>query len=86
MRIETKGVHVGEGLGKTQNGDVVVPIHTASTFARRKVDNRRMDMSTLALGILLGTFSRSALPRSRTGPGGLASHLALPPRRPPFSS
>ena len=38
MRFETKAVHVGEDHGKMQNGDVVVPLHLATTFARTKMD------------------------------------------------
>ncbi len=39
MRFETKAVHVGEERDKFQNGDVVVPIHLSSTFARSKMEN-----------------------------------------------
>ncbi|MFA5311901.1 MAG: PLP-dependent aspartate aminotransferase family protein [Methanomassiliicoccales archaeon] len=38
MRFETKAIHEGEGLGTTENGDVVTPIHMASTFARKRTD------------------------------------------------
>ena len=40
MRFETKAIHVGEepNLKEGGSGDVVVPIHLASTFARREVD------------------------------------------------
>ena len=38
MRFETKAVHTGEDHGKMQNGDVVVPLHLATTFARSKMD------------------------------------------------
>ncbi|HEY3418962.1 MAG TPA: PLP-dependent aspartate aminotransferase family protein [Methanomassiliicoccales archaeon] len=39
MRFETKAIHVGEEHGRFQNGDVVVPIHLSSTFARNKMDD-----------------------------------------------
>ena len=39
MRFETKAIHVGEDHRKMQNGDVVVPIHLSSTFARTKMDD-----------------------------------------------
>jgi len=40
MRFATKAIHVGEepNLEKGRSGDVVVPIHLASTFARREID------------------------------------------------
>ena len=39
MRFETKTVHVGEEPDlEVGSGDVVVPIHLSSTFARKKVD------------------------------------------------
>jgi len=38
MRFETEAVHAGEEPEKQANGDVAVPIHMASTFARKKVD------------------------------------------------
>lgn len=40
MRFETKAIHVGEepNLKEGGSGDVVVPIHLSSTFARREVD------------------------------------------------
>ncbi len=40
MRFETKAVHVGEepNLKEGGSGDVVVPIHLSSTFARKEVD------------------------------------------------
>jgi len=40
MRFETRAIHVGEepNLQPGGSGDVVVPIHLASTFARRETD------------------------------------------------
>lgn len=40
MKFETKAIHVGEGpnLRDGGSGDVVVPIHLSSTFARKEVD------------------------------------------------
>src|SRR3972149_1855605 len=40
MKFETKAIHVGEepNLKEGGSGDVVVPIHLSSTFARREVD------------------------------------------------
>lgn len=40
MKFETKAIHVGEepNLRDGGSGDVVVPIHLASTFARKEVD------------------------------------------------
>ncbi|HTX44036.1 MAG TPA: cystathionine gamma-synthase [Methanocella sp.] len=38
MKFATKAVHVGEEPDFNGSGDVVVPIHLASTFARRDVD------------------------------------------------
>jgi len=40
MKFETKAIHVGEepNLKEGGSGDVVVPIHLSSTFARKKVD------------------------------------------------
>jgi len=39
MRFETKAIHVGEEPDlEGGSGDVVVPIHLSSTFARKKVD------------------------------------------------
>lgn len=40
MRFDTKAIHVGEepNLKEGGSGDVVVPIHLSSTFARREVD------------------------------------------------
>lgn len=40
MRFETKLVHIGEepNLKEGGSGDVVIPVHLASTFARAKVD------------------------------------------------
>jgi cystathionine gamma-lyase len=40
MRFETKVIHVGEepNLQEGGSGDVVIPIHLSSTFARKKVD------------------------------------------------
>lgn len=39
MRFETKAIHVGEEPDlEGGSGDVVMPIHLSSTFARRKVD------------------------------------------------
>ncbi|MFQ5868287.1 MAG: trans-sulfuration enzyme family protein [Candidatus Zixiibacteriota bacterium] len=40
MRFETKAIHVGErpDFREGRSGDVVIPIHLSSTFARGKVD------------------------------------------------
>src|SRR5574341_1182888 len=40
MEFETKAIHVGEepNLKEGGSGDVVIPIHLSSTFARKKVD------------------------------------------------
>lgn len=40
MRFETKSIHVGEepNLKEGGSGDVVIPIHLSSTFARKEVD------------------------------------------------
>jgi len=40
MKFETKAIHVGEepNLKEGGSGDVVVPIHLSSTFARREVE------------------------------------------------
>ena len=40
MKFETKAIHVGEepNLRDSGSGDVVVPIHLSSTFARKEVD------------------------------------------------
>ncbi len=40
LKIATRAIHVGEEprLDEKESGDVVVPIHLASTFARKKVD------------------------------------------------
>lgn len=40
MRFETKAIHVGEepNLKEDNSGDVVIPIHLSSTFARAHVD------------------------------------------------
>lgn len=40
MKFETKAIHVGEepNLKEGGSGDVVIPIHLASTFARKEVD------------------------------------------------
>lgn len=38
MRFETKAIHTGEDHGKMQNGDVVVPLHLSSTFARTRME------------------------------------------------
>ncbi len=40
MKFETKAIHVGEepNLKEGGSGDVVVPIHLATTFARKEVD------------------------------------------------
>ena len=39
MRFETMAIHVGEEPDREGgSGDVVVPIHLSSTFARKKVD------------------------------------------------
>ena len=40
MKFETRAIHVGEepNLKEGGSGDVVVPIHLSSTFARRKID------------------------------------------------
>lgn len=40
MKFETKAIHVGEepNLKEGGSGDVVVPIHLSSTFARKEVD------------------------------------------------
>jgi cystathionine gamma-lyase len=39
MRFDTKAVHVGEEVGKSSRfGDVVVPVHLTSTFARKKLE------------------------------------------------
>ena len=42
MKFETKVIHVGEepDFREGASGDVVVPIHLSSTFARRKVEER----------------------------------------------
>ena len=39
MRFETKAIHTGEEHGKMQNGDVVVPLHLSSTFARNRMED-----------------------------------------------
>lgn len=41
MRFETKAIHEGEepNLAEGGTGDVTMPIHLASTFARREIDN-----------------------------------------------
>src|SRR5256712_12754561 len=41
MKFATKAIHVGEEPGLASNGDVVVPIHLSTTFARREVDKPR---------------------------------------------
>jgi cystathionine gamma-lyase len=38
MKFRTKAIHVGEEPDLGGSGDVVVPIHLSSTFARKKVD------------------------------------------------
>lgn len=40
MKFETKAIHVGEepNLKEGGSGDVVIPVHLASTFARKEVD------------------------------------------------
>ena len=38
MKFATKAIHVGEEPGLASNGDVVVPIHLSTTFARRGVE------------------------------------------------
>ena len=38
MKFATKAIHVGEEPGLAINGDVVVPIHLSTTFARRGVE------------------------------------------------
>jgi cystathionine gamma-lyase len=40
MKFETKAIHVGEepNFSEGGSGDVVIPIHLSSTFARRKID------------------------------------------------
>jgi cystathionine gamma-lyase len=39
MEFETKAIHVGEEPNLDRgSGDVVVPIHLSSTFARKKVN------------------------------------------------
>jgi cystathionine gamma-lyase len=72
MRIETKGVHVGEGLEKTQNGDVVVPIHLASTFARRKVDEPTNGYEYSRAGNPTRDVLEERLAAIENGAGGLA--------------
>jgi cystathionine gamma-lyase len=72
MRIETKGVHVGEGLGKTQNGDVVVPIHLASTFARKKVDEPTNGYEYSRAGNPTRDVLEERLAAIENGAGGLA--------------
>lgn len=41
MKFATRAIHVGEepNLGKGGTGDVVVPIHVATTFARKEVES-----------------------------------------------
>src|SRR2546428_8742297 len=41
MKFATKAIHVGEEPGLASNGDVVVPIHLSTTFARREVEKPR---------------------------------------------
>src|SRR5207245_7331636 len=41
MKFATKAIHVGEEPGLAINGDVVVPIHLSTTFARRGVEKPR---------------------------------------------
>src|SRR3989449_7838441 len=41
MKFATKAIHVGEEPGLASNGDVVVPIHLSTTFARRGVEKPR---------------------------------------------
>ena len=41
MKFATKAIHVGEESGLASNGDVVVPIHLSTTFARRGVEKPR---------------------------------------------
>jgi cystathionine gamma-lyase len=72
MRIETKGVHVGEGLGRTQNGDVVVPIHLASTFARKKVDEPTNGYEYSRAGNPTRDVLEERLGALENGAGGLA--------------
>jgi cystathionine gamma-lyase len=38
MKFATKAIHVGEEPGLGSKGDVVVPIHLSTTFARREVE------------------------------------------------
>ena len=40
MKFETKSIHIGEepNLKEGGSGDVVIPIHLSSTFARKEVD------------------------------------------------
>lgn len=41
MKFETKAIHIGEepNLKEGGTGDVVIPIHLTSTYARNKIDN-----------------------------------------------
>jgi len=38
MKFATKAIHVGEEPALAREGDVVVPIHLSTTFARREVE------------------------------------------------
>lgn len=45
MRIETKAIHAGEEPDTDGSGDVVVPIHLSTTFARDKIDEFKYEYS-----------------------------------------
>ena len=72
MRFETKAVHVGEDHGKMQNGDVVVPIHLSSTFARTKMDDLSNGYHYSRAGNPTRTVLEERLAALENGFGGLA--------------
>lgn len=59
MKFETKAIHIGEepNLEEGGTGNVVIPIHLSSTFARREVEKppRGYEYSRT------GNFTRDAL-------------------------
>jgi cystathionine gamma-lyase len=72
MRFETRAVHDGEGRGKFQNGDVVVPIHLSSTFARTRMDDLPNGYHYSRAGNPTRTVLEERIADLENGVGGLA--------------
>lgn len=72
MRFDTKAIHFGEEHGKMQNGDVVVPVHLSTTFARQSMEKPPNGYHYSRSGNPTRTVLEERMASIENGVGGLA--------------